>query len=337
MNAAYRQHSGRVVERDARFSHVMAIALNPRTDYTEGVIRCITSREGDVVVKGFTDRSVLCTVRGNLEQYKIGEPLTIHNQEQIVKTLQTEGLDFLGLEDPDIWIDEGAQSLHLYFTMPFISKDKNRWPTLIHLGHACGKNLNSLTMTGPTLQADSHGKNSAKECSIAPLNSRGSRYNLFESSANEDGEWYSTVRVAVAQDMGKPWQFSETLFHPKEHGIPWIGGHASPGPLLPRSFIDIGEGKLVGIMNGREANTKMGDKTIYGVFSVGLFVYDYEHGKIDWVSPEPLTRDSEARTITFASQFVETKPGEGILYAHVDDSFVRAYTLYAQGIAELLP
>ena len=90
-------------------------------------------------------------------------------------------------------------------------------------------------------------------------------------------------------------------------------------------------------MNGREANQKLGDKIKYGMFSVGLFIYDYENGKVDWVSPEPLIRDSEAKIITFASQFVETKNGEGVLYAHVDDSFVRAYTLYAEEIRALLP
>ena len=73
------------------------------------------------------------------------------------------------------------------------------------------------------------------------------------------------------------------------------------------------------------------------MFSVGLFIYDYEQGKIDWASPKLFIQDTEARTITFASQFVETKPSEGILYAHVDDSFVRAYTLYAEGIRAFLP
>ena len=33
------------------------------------------------------------------------------------------------------------------------------------------------------------------------------------------------------------------------------------------------------------------------------------------ISPAPFIQDSEAKTITFASQFVETRPGEGILYA----------------------
>jgi len=91
------------------------------------------------------------------------------------------------------------------------------------------------------------------------------------------------------------------------------------------------------VINGREANQKIGTETKYGIFSVGLFIYDYENGRIDWVSPEPFIRDSEARTITFASQFVETGKGEGILYAHVDDSFVRAYTLKAEILKSILP
>lgn len=73
------------------------------------------------------------------------------------------------------------------------------------------------------------------------------------------------------------------------------------------------------------------------MFSIGLFIYDYENGKILWVSPDYFIRDSDAKTITFASQFVETKRGEGILYAHVDDSFIRAYTLKADLILNIIP
>ena len=84
----------------------MAIALDPRTNYQEGVIRCITSREGDLTVSGYVDQ--------------------------------------------------------------------------IHLGHAVGKNLDSLEMTIPALRADMIG--GAKELSVAPINEQGFRYNLVESS-----------------------------------------------------------------------------------------------------------------------------------------------------------
>jgi hypothetical protein len=335
MNKNYFEHNDKAASADAEFKHVMAIALDPRTDYHRGVIRCITSREGDVQVKGYVDRSELHLTQGDsLEKFTIGKRLDIKNELEIINTINESKLDFIGLEDPDIWIDEKADLMHLYFTIPLISKEKSR--NKIHLGHAMGKDLNSLEMTPPVLIADVQG--GAKEVSIAPLNTKGFRYNLVESADRIDGTKYSVVRLAVAHDMGKDWKFGDIVFHPAQHNISWIAGHASPGPLFSENFIHVGEGKRLGIINGREANQDAADGTTkYGMFSVGLFIYDYEHGKIDWVSPEPFIRDSEAVTITFASQFVETEKGKGILYAHVDDSFVRAYDLDAEKIKELLP
>ncbi len=331
----YIEHSGKAVAAGGKFKHVMAISLDPRSGYKEGVIRCIKSREGDVTTSGYVDRSVMHKVHGDsLEHFSIGEELTIRNQNEIIKQLSREGLDLLGLEDPDIWIDEKTGLMHLYFTMPF-HDPKPEDNGLVHLGHAVGKNLDSLEMTMPVLMGKIHG--AAKEVSIAPVNKQGFRYNLFESSKKEADFTYSIVRTAIVHDMGKSWEFGEIVFHPKEQGIPWIGGHASPGPLFSKDFIDVGEGKLLGVMNGREANQKVGDEIKYGMFSVGLFIYDYENGKIDWVSPGPFIQDSAAKTITFASQFVEQGKGSGILYAHVDDSFVRAYTLNAEEVKSLLP
>jgi hypothetical protein len=284
-------------------------------------------------VKGYIDRSQLFLIEGeNLERFSLTEPLTMgHEAEVVHELMRGEKWDFMGLEDPDIWIDEDGLT-HLYFTIPFVTYGVN-------LGHAVGKDIDSLVMTEPALTAgfENEKELEAKEVSIAPINSQGVRLNLVESSIHERGEKYSTVRVAIARDMNKPWEYGDTVFHPAEHKLAWIGGHASPGPLLPRSFIDVGEHKLVGIMNGREANTHIGKKIEYGTFSIGLFIYDYENGNITWVSPEPLIRDTEAKIITFASHFVDTGASEGILYAHVDDSFVRAYTLYAEGIRALLP
>lgn len=333
--AAYRQHAGKVVE-DGRFSHMMALALDPNSGYKRGLIRCITSRKGNVKVKGYVDRSQLYLVSGDtFEHFTVGEKLEIKNENEIVGQLGGNDWDCIGLEDPDIFYDQTTDLKHLYFTIPL--RHRSEKIVRIYLGHAVGHNLVSLEMTAPVLRDELEIKNTAKEVSIAPINSRGFRYNLFEGSTVENDVWYSTVRVAIAEDVGKPWQFGKTLFHPKEHQIPWIGGHASPGPLFPRSFIDVGQNRLLGIINGREVNRNVEEKTLYGMFSVGLFIYNYEIGKIDWVSAQPLIQDSEAKTITFASQFVETTPGEGILYAHVDDSFVRAYTLLAEGIKSLLP
>lgn len=336
---AYFEHLSRVVEIDKRFKHAMAIALNPATNYREGIIRCITSRSGDPGIHGTIDQSELRKVTGDsLEHFEIGERLKIKNEDKIVSQLAGRNGDFIGLEDPDIWIDDHTGLTHIYFTIPILGKDIGS-DVAIHLGHAVGKDMDSLKMTEPALRGIAGTEQSAKEVSIAPVSKNGFRYNLIESYAMrpEGGYGYSTVRVAVAEDMGKPWQYGETVFHPAQHNIPWIAEHASPGPLLPKDFLDVGESKLVGFINGREMGHEENGVKKHGMFSVGLFIYDYEHGKIDWVSPEPFIRDSEAKTVTFASQFVEQGKGSGILYAHVDDSFVRAYTIEAEKIKPLLP
>ncbi|MES2315813.1 MAG: hypothetical protein V4486_03730 [Patescibacteria group bacterium] len=331
MSENYIEHAGKAVETDGSFKYVMAITLDPRTNYKEGIIRCISSREGELDVKGYVDRSVLYKITGtSLEKFNIEERLIINNEEKIIKELTPPAGDFIGLEDPDIWIDDNTILIHVYFTIPIKGEH-----TTTHLGHAFGKNLDSLEMTMPVLQAVRDDR--AKEVSIAPLNKQGFRYNLIESSDKRGEVRYSTVRVAIAKDMGKNWEYGDVAFHPADNNISWIAGHASPGPLFSENFINLGPGKRLGLINGREANQKIGDKIKYGMFSVGLFIYDYENGKIDWVSPLPFIQDSEATTVTFASQFVETGPGQGILYAHVDDSFVRAYTLLAEKIKPLLP
>ena len=332
----YIEHQGKAVETDNRFKHVMAITLDPRTRYREGIVRCIMSREGSLEARGYVDRSELHKTRGNsLERFEIGERLKMKNEVEIIKQLGGENRDFIGFEDPDIWGDEQTGLSHVYFTVPFRSNAPKE--TIIHLGHAVGKNLDSLEMTTPVLMEKEGTHRGAKEVSIAPLNRKGFRYNLFESSEREKDFTYSVVRVAIAKDMGKPWEFSEIVFHPKEQKIPWIGGHASPGPLFSKNFIDVGEGKALGLMNGREADQRVNGGVKYGIFSIGFFIYDYENGKIEWVSPKPFIQDSEAKTITFASQFVPTGAGSGILYAHVDDSFIRAYMLNAESIKSLLP
>lgn len=332
----YIQHKGKVISTDKKHKLVMAVALNSQKKYKEGIIRCIVNRKGNLM-DGSIDRSEIHLLKGkSLYKFDIGEKIKIKNEKEVIDKINNNHLDFLGLEDPDLWFDKKNKLLHLYFTIPLLSKDKNK-KSKIHLGHAVGKNLNSLIMKNPVLLADSTG--GAKELSIAPINKKGVRLNLVESSDKIKEEHYSTVRVAIAKDMNGPWKFGKTAFHPAEHPIRWIGGHASPGPFFSRNFINVGEGKLLGIMNGCEANKMRQGKKIFGTFSVGLFIYDYEKGIIDWISKKPFLDDSKnkKRKITFASQFVETGKGKGVLYAHVDDSFVRAYTLEAKKLRELLP
>lgn len=343
MPKPYIQHPGKVVIADGRFRHVMAIALDATTDYKEGVIRCIIERTGDPCVSGNLDRSQLYRVHArDLDHVELTERIKIKNEREVLDRLSIHNgnkLDFIGLEDPDLFFDEKTDLLHMYFTLPFIDKKPKKDLMYIHLGHAVGLNIDSLEMTEPVIMGDTedHKRSCAKELSIAPVNKEGVRLNLVESYDNRGGMGYSTVRKAIAKDMGGSWKLDEAVFHPADAGIKWIAGHASPGPLFSTEFLDIGSGRRVGIINGRSETKIIGGKKIYGPFTVGLFIYDYDNGKIDWVSPELFIEDSEARNITFASQFIETGKGEGILYAHVDDSFVRAYTLNAESIRTLLP
>ena len=264
----YIEHKGKVIEIDNRFKHVMAITLDPRTNYTDGVLRCITSRSGDLAFKGNTDRSELHKIHGDfLEHFEIDERLNMKNEKEIISGLIEDGEDFIGLEDPDIWIDKKTDLMHVYFTIPIIPKDKSKKEKAkIHLGHAVGKDLDSLEMTLPVLLGGD--KLRAKEVSIAPVNKQGFRYNLIESKDRTTGISYSVVQVAIAEDMGKDSKYGEIAFHPREHNLPWIAGHASPGPLFSKDFIDVGEGKLLGIINGCEANQNIGDRIKLGKIAV---------------------------------------------------------------------
>lgn len=335
MDTAYFEHKGTVVDK-GNFKHVMALSLDSNTNYKKGLIRCITERSGDLGIKGNVDRSQLYLVEGDsLEKFKITSRLHIEGEEEVVRSIGKYP-DFIGLEDPDIWFDEITGKTHVYFTIPFEDvKTKN---SKIFLGHAEGEGLNSLTMTDPVMSPTDDDHRGAKELSMAPVNKQGVRLNLVESADIVGGtHYYSVIRIAIAEDMGINWKYGKIEFHPRNKGLKWCKGHVSPGPLLPKSFIDVGENKLLGILNGSESDMKKGDETVYGVFSVGLMIYNYEEGKIEWFSEKPLIRDSQAKIITFASQFVQTKDDEGYLYAHVDDSFVRAYTLSSHGLKSLLP
>jgi hypothetical protein len=332
---AYRERARKVVYDPKRFSHVMALALDSGENHTRGLIRCVTRRDGDVAVAGFIDRSELHYITSSIDgSFSIDERVRIEDEQKIISSLTPKGWECIGLEDPDLWRDESG-TLHLYFTIPIMSPPPTR-RVKVHLGHAQGPDLHSLRMTPPVLKAKRVW--SAKELSIAPKNTRGLRLNLIESHDKTLwGTSYSTVQVAVAEHMEKDWKYGRIAFHPKNNAPHWISGHASPGPLFPTSFINLGGTRMLGIMNGREANIKRKKITKYGIFSIGLFIYDYEHGQVEWVSPKPFIQDSEARTITFASQFVETESGKGVLYAHIDDSFVRAYNLDAESIKRLIP
>ena len=89
-------------------------------------------------------------------------------------------------------------------------------------------------------------------------------------------------------------------------------------------------------MNGREPTGIEQDVAIYRKFRPGLFLYDPTEKRIEWIDRQPLLEDPSASTITFASELVTLNEKEAILYAHPNDSFVRAYKLDIQKIQERL-
>lgn len=331
---SYIQHSGAVVA-SKQFEYVMAISLHPLI-YKEGVIRCVSKREGSVDTLGFVDKSVLHKIKSvdGLEKFEVEEELTIDGQEELIHELTSEGWTFIGLEDPDLIVDPETSLLHMYFSIAFINQERTYYKT--YLGHAFGQDLTSLKMTSPVLSPTDQIPGIVKELSFAPKNSSGLRLNLVETSSEIDARQYSVVRIAASDNLDANWKFGDVVFNPLLNGFAWCAGHASPGPLFPDTFVDVGKNKRLGILNGREVDVVRNKEVKFGIFSIGLFIYNFEEGKIEWISKTPFIRDTQAQNITFASQFIQTDVNEGILYAHVDDSFVRAYTLYAKEIKKLL-
>ena len=337
LNDAIERIDEPVLEAGDRCEHIMALHFDPRGDYEEGIARCVVSRTGDVEEPGFIDRSRIhaVDVRSPYD-VELGPELDIAGSQAVVEDLaESDRCNFLGFEDPNLWCDRESGVLHFYCTVPFL--DRNAGEISVYLGHAEGPGLDSLRMTAPVLEPEPDVHQGAKEVAIAPPSSEGGRYNLVESNDVVDDTWYSVLRTAVAPDLTGPWEYGEVALHPRDHSYDWFAGHASPGPLLPPEFVDVGESRRVGLLNGREAERREGGTPTFGSFTVGLSVYDFERGTVEWVSPEPVIEDPAAETITFASAYRLLGPETGLIYAHVDDSFVRAYRVDTAALESYLP
>ena len=120
MQKVVKQHFGKVAK-VTKFEHMMALSLNPKTNYSDGVIRCITSRQGKLSVAGYIDKSEIYLVKEikKFENYKVTKKLNIKGTEKLIKHLSFDNLKFIGFEDPDIIIDSETDLIHLYFTIPF--------------------------------------------------------------------------------------------------------------------------------------------------------------------------------------------------------------------------
>lgn len=310
---------GTVEDGDTR---LMALSVDRKSEFPYiGVAREIIKSKGDVNVPGFVDKSKLIIIESSDGlNWKKTKDLEIKGVEEIIEKLSTKDKYFIGLEDPDIWTDEQGLK-HVYFTIAF--KYKNKIGYEVYLGHAQGKKLDNLITTPPVL-SPIKGFRGFKEVSISIINKKNYRINLTEAILFRKDYEVSAISAVKSIDMSKTWEPLRIALDPKKMKYKWCNGHLSSCCFLSKDFIHH-NGLLVGIVNGREPEKIIDGQKVYGKFRPGLILFNPETGEIPWVSPEPLFEDPDAVTITFASDFLKTKKGEGILYAHVNDSFVRAY------------
>lgn len=340
LNRAVKMYSEPVLEKTLGQEHIMALSVDKDNHGNElrGLVRVVVKREGDVNISGIIDRSELYVVRSEdglkWEQVK---KLEIRGIEKVILKYKKQGSEFVGLEDPDIWTENGKK--HVYFTMPFVGYNLfqgqgNGLSNLAFLVHAEGSNLDNLVATEPVLKPIlKQGINGFKEVAISPVEKNQTRINLIEAETRDA----SVITAVKSADMGKNWEYLKIALHPKETGYEWCAEHLSPCTFLPEKFLDPGKNLLVGIVNGREKSKIINGEKIYGKFRPGLILYNPESGEIPWISKEPLFEDPDAVTITFASDFMMKDENEGILYCHVNDSFIRAYELDSGELKKYLP
>jgi len=303
---------------------VMALSVDKKSkNPIRGLIREITKSKGNPDVPGFIDESKLIIVESeNGLKWKKVKDLEIKRISEIIIKLSGNDKYFIGLEDPDIWTDE-KRVKHVYFTIAFKFKDKIGYE--VYLGHAQGNDLENLNATEPVLGPIGKNITGFKEVCISPIEKK-YRINLTEMGIINKEE-ISAIAAVKSEDMSKPWEYLKIALDPRKMKYGWCKGHASPCTFLPADFLKTPKNLLVGIINGREKSKKINGKKVYRKFRPGLILFNPKTGEIPWVSPEPLFEDPDARTITFASDFILTENNKGILYAHINDSFIRAYEI----------
>ena len=300
-----------------------------------GIARQVTERIGNQDVPGYVDKSKLVLVESeNLLNWKVIRDLKINNMDNCVNNLSREELDFVGLEDPDILIDDKGIK-HVYFTIPFKHKNKEWYD--VYVGHAFGENIENLHARSHVLGKVDNEIVGFKEVCPLPIRVNGKKLVMAETFVDRGEERkFSAVSLIEAKDFSEKWNFIKFIHDPEKESKKWCAGHSSPCRIFSSDFLK-SKKYLVGIMNGREKTKLVDGKKLYGKFRPGLFLFDVNTEEIVWISDEPLFEDPVATTITFASDLVYINKKEAILFAHPNDSFVRAYRLKASKIRKLLP
>lgn len=314
---------------------VMALSIDKtkKSENYVGIIREIQSRKGDPSRPNFLDLSKLIIVESkNGLSWKKKKYLKIEGIDKIVKSLDQKNTFFLGLEDPDIYSDKKGTK-HLFFTIPFKYKRKvgyTRYKT--HLGHAQGPSLEKLKATKPVLTAPIEKILGFKEVAISPE----SNLALSESRVIENKDRRQALALSSFKSLGSSWKYEKIALDPLKLKHKWCNAELSPCCFLPPNKIKLGK-YLVGIINAREKQKIVHGKVTYGPFRVGLILFDPITGEIPWISKKPLLEDPKAKNITFASDFLQINKNYGYLYAHVDDSFIRAYKIDYEKLKNFLP
>ncbi len=325
----------------------MALCIDPSSKNPyRGIARQVVDREGDVDVSGYVDISKLVLVESDdLLNWRETGDLKIKGLEKILEKLvkgDRKNKLFVGLEDPDIFIG-GDGMKHVYFTIPFVYERDGNKTNDVYVGHAFGKSLNHLTATDPVLNGINKKIRGFKEICPVPLE-RNKRLVMSETSVykgksliygGKDKE-YSATGLSQAEDLAGEWKFLKLIHDPEEDPKEWCAGSSSPCRIFDPKILNI-NGSLVGIMNGRELPEITEGKILYKKFRPGLFLFDPKKLEMNWISDEPLLEDPTATTITFASELVQLNKKEALLYAHVNDSFVRVYKLNLNEIRKMLP
>lgn len=302
---------------------VMALSVDKEgKGKLKGVVRVITSSKGNVDIPGFVDKSKLIIVesRDGLKWKKVKD-LKIKGMDEVVKKLSSKDKYFIGLEDSDIITKNGIK--HLYFTIAF--KFRRKYGHEVYLGHAFGSDLENLEATMPVLSPIGKKIRGFKEVSIGPKG-----INLTEMQIHIGKKDFSAI--GAVKNNGGVWKYLDIVLDPRKLKYSWCKGETSPCVLLNIKK----ENLVVGIINGREVEKKINGKRIYGKFRPGLILFNPKTGKIPWVSKIPLLEDPDATTITFASDFMKINKNKGILYAHVNDSFIRAYEIKLDELRKFL-
>lgn len=295
-------------------------SINNKIKY--GIAREVYQRKGKVNVEGFVDKSRLVIVKSSdLLNWKKTKELKIKGIEKVIKKIKKPFMEFIGLEDPDIYRDK-QNKIHLFYTIAFRNNKQNNFS--VFLGHAEGNSLDNIMATKPALSPKiKHGlvQDGFKEISIIPST------NLAFVEIGSGGQ---NTKIGLTKfNKISNLKFQRVILEPKKINSKWCNGEISPGPVLKIA------NEYIGFLNGRNKAKKIKNKITYGIYKIGLMKLNKE-GFIKHVSSTPFISDVQSKSVTFVSNLVELNNKEEILYAHVNDSFVRAYKIYFKKLRKFL-